>query len=436
MGRLETLLPYTSLQFNKLTLFYPITRLAGRALNFTIMAPKTLLPIAALATAALAQSSGGCSGQPTLKSGIQNIDGRQYTLKIPDNYDSSNPYRLIFGFHWRGGSMGDVVNGNSVPKWYGLDALSEGSAIFVAPNGIDNGWANGGGSDIAFVDSIIKQVEADLCVDQSQRFATGFSYGGGMSYSIACSRAGEFRAVAPIAGGLISGCDGGNDPIAYLGIHGVSDNVLPIDMGKSLTETFVKTNGCQAKEIAQPSPGSGQKVRTDFEGCSNPVSFIAWDGGHVGAPAGDFAPQATWEFFTSLASSGASVSGGAPANSTAAAAPVSSQAPTTSEASTEEAPASGSAQAPAASSSAEASTGSAPASGSAEASDSNGCSVVYTDGSSASGNAQAAPTTGNAQNAPAGNAQAPPAGNSWGPPAGNPWGSWGKPGGQWKRFSA
>jgi poly(3-hydroxybutyrate) depolymerase len=390
------------------------------------MAPKTLLPIAALATAALAASSGGCNGQATLKSGVQTIDGRQYTLKIPDNYDSSNPYRLVFGFHWRGGSMNDVVNGNSVPKWYGLDTLSEGSAIFVAPNGIDNGWANGGGSDIAFVDAIIKQVEADLCVDQSQRFSTGFSYGGGMSYAIACARAGEFRAVAPIAGGLISGCDGGNDPIAYLGIHGVSDNVLPIDMGKSLTNTFVKTNGCQAKEIAQPAAGSGQKVRTDFEGCSEPVSFIAWDGGHVGAPAGDFAPQATWEFFTSLASSGASVSGGASANSTAAAAPVSSGAPTTSEASTE--------QEPATSASAEISTGEAPASGDAQASDANGCPVVYTDGASASGNAQTPPTTGNAQTAPAtGNSQAPPSGNPWGQPAGNPWG---QPGGQWKRFSA
>jgi poly(3-hydroxybutyrate) depolymerase len=393
------------------------------------MAPKTLLPIAAIATAALAQSSGGCSGQATLKSGIQNIDGREYTLKIPDNYDSSNPYRLVFGFHWLGGSMGDVVNGNSVPEWYGLDALSEGSAIFVAPNGIDNGWANQGGRDIAFVESIIEQVEADLCVDQTQRFATGFSYGGGMSYSIACSKAGDFRAVAPIAGGLISGCEGGKDPIAYLGIHGISDNVLPISGGIELANTFVENNGCQAKEVAQPSPGSGQNVRTDFEGCSQPVSFIAWDGGHVGAPAGGFAPQATWEFFTSLASSGASVSSGASSNSTAAAAPVSSGAPTTSEASTEEAPASGSAQAPAASTSAEASTGKAPASGSAQASAGNDCPVVYTEGGSDSGSAQA-PASGNAQ------AQAPPAGNAQAPPSGNPWGSWGQPGGQWKRFSA
>lgn len=393
------------------------------------MAPKILLPIAAIATAALAQSSGGCSGQATLKSGIQNIDGREYTLKIPENYDSSNPYRLVFGFHWLGGSMGDVVNGNSVPKWYGLDALSEDSAIFVAPNGIDNGWANQGGRDIAFVESIIEQVEADLCVDQTQRFATGFSYGGGMSYSVACSKAGDFRAVAPIAGGLISGCEGGKDPIAYLGIHGISDNVLPISGGIELANTFVENNGCQAKEVAQPSPGSGQNVRTDFEGCSQPVSFIAWDGGHVGAPAGGFAPQATWEFFTSLAGSGASVSGGASSNSTAAAAPVSSGAPTTSEASTEEAPASGSAQAPAASTSAEASTGEDPASGSAQASAGNDCPVVYTEGGSDSGSAQA-PAAGNAQ------AQAPPAGNSQAPPSGNPWGSWGQPGGQWKRFSA
>lgn len=371
------------------------------------MAPKTLLPIAAIATAALAQSSGGCSGQATLTSGIQTIDGREYTLKIPDNYDSSNPYRLVFGFHWLGGSMGDVVNGNSVPAWYGLDALSEGSAIFVAPNGIDNGWANQGGSDIAFVDSIIEQVEADLCVDQTQRFATGFSYGGGMSYSIACSRAGEFRAVAPIAGGLISGCDGGSDPIAYLGIHGISDNVLPISGGIDLANTFVENNGCQAKEIAQPAPGSGQNVRTDFEGCSEPVSFIAWDGGHVGAPAGDFAPQATWEFFTSLGSSAATVSGGTSSNSTAAAAPVASQAPATSaaaEATTGEAPASSEAS----------SSGQAPTSGDAQASAPNACPEASTGEAPTSSNAQA------------------PAANPWEAPAG----SWGQPGGQWKRFSA
>lgn len=303
--------------------------------------------------------------------------------------------------------MNDVVNGNSVAPWYGLDTLSEGSAIFVAPNGLDAGWANTGGQDITFVDSIIEQVEADLCVDQSQRFATGFSYGAGMSYSIACSRAGDFRAVAPIAGGLISGCEGGNDPIAYLGIHGVSDNVLPISGGIELAQKFVTNNGCQAKEIEQVAPGSGQSARTDFEGCSQPVSFISWDGGHSGAPFGTsnpLAPEATWDFFSKLTSTGgASV---ASSNSTGTASPTGSS----------EVAASG---APVAS-------GAAGASG----------APVASQAPAASAPASGAPATG----APAtGGSQAPPSGNPWGQPAGgNPW--WGQgqgqANGQWKPWTA
>lgn len=247
--------------------------------------------------------------------------------------------------------MDDVVNGNSVAPWYGLEALADGTAIFVAPNGINNGWANEGGADIAFVDSIIEQIESDLCVDQSSRFATGFSYGGGMSYSIACSRAGDFRAVAPMAAGLISGCDGGSDPIAYLGIHGISDDVLPISGGIELAKTFVENNGCQAQEVGQPAPGSGESVRTDFEGCSEPVSFIAWDGGHVGAPFGadnPLAPEATWEFFNSLSGQAASISTGAGAgsNSTASAAPAAGSSESASDDSTGEAPTSEDSQTP------------------------------------------------------------------------------------------
>lgn len=36
---------------------------------------------------------------------------------------------------------------------------------------------------------MIRLIEGDLCVNTAQRFATGFSWGGGMSYALACSRA-------------------------------------------------------------------------------------------------------------------------------------------------------------------------------------------------------------------------------------------------------
>lgn len=146
--------------------------------------------LAATAGLAAAQSA-GC-GQDPLQSGVQtvNVNGqnREYTLKVPDNYDPSNPHRLVFGFHWLNGNMQNVVDGG----YYGLEQLAQGSAIFVAPNGIDAGWANTGGRDIAFVDAILETVLGGLCVDESQIFATGFSFGGAMSYSVACSRPGEF----------------------------------------------------------------------------------------------------------------------------------------------------------------------------------------------------------------------------------------------------
>ncbi|KAJ5861167.1 uncharacterized protein N7529_008477 [Penicillium soppii] len=247
-----------------------------------------------------AASSSGCGKTPALANGVHKINGREYILKVPDNYDSNKPHHLVFALHWRGGNMYSVVNGDSIQPWYGLESRAQGSAILVAPNGKNAGWANNNGEDVALIDAIIKEVESGLCVDPSSRFATGFSWGGGMSYALACSRAKEFKAVSVLSGGVISGCEGGNDPIAYLGIHGISDSVLPFDGGVNLANKFVGNNKCQPATISKPWPGSGSSVRTDFRGCSKPVSFIAYDGGHVGAPLGvqsSLAPDATWKFF-------------------------------------------------------------------------------------------------------------------------------------------
>jgi len=57
---------------------------------------------------------------------------------------------------------------NVAPGFYGLCALADESAIFVAPNGINAGWANNAGSDLTFVDQILEQVQNSLCVDTTQ----------------------------------------------------------------------------------------------------------------------------------------------------------------------------------------------------------------------------------------------------------------------------
>ncbi|MEU4817228.1 hypothetical protein AB0G03_16380 [Micromonospora aurantiaca] len=210
-----------------------------------------------------AAATAGCGKAPTLASGTHTVTSsgknRTFILRVPDGYDVNRQYRLVVGFHWRGGTATDVATGQTVQRdvwsYYGLQRLANNSTIFVAPQGLNNGWANAGGEDITFVDDILRRVDAGLCVDTSQRFALGFSYGGAMSYAVACARPTVFRAVAVYAGGQLSGCSGGTQPIAYFAAHGIRDGVLGIAGGRTMRDRFVRNNGCATQNPPRAGPG-------------------------------------------------------------------------------------------------------------------------------------------------------------------------------------
>lgn len=148
----------------------------------------SLLALAAAAPTVLAKSA-GCGKATTLSSGTKSITvngkNRQYVLQMPSGYNPDTAYKLVFGFHWLNGNMNNVA-----PGYYGLRDLAKETAIFVAPNGINSGWGNSGGEDITFTDQLVDLIKTGACVDEDNIFATGFSYGGAMSFSVACSRPG------------------------------------------------------------------------------------------------------------------------------------------------------------------------------------------------------------------------------------------------------
>ncbi|MEV6625082.1 RICIN domain-containing protein [Amycolatopsis sp. NPDC051106] len=266
-------------------------------------------------TAQAATPSAGCGKSPTLTSGKRTIQSngksRSFILKIPDTYDTSTPHRLAFGFHWLGGTAEQVASGGSdgyAWAYYGMQSQSGNSTIFVAPQGLNNGWGNSGGEDVTFTDDLVRLIENDLCVDTTQLFSVGFSYGGAMSYALACARANVFRAVAAIAApGAISGCSGGTQPIAYMGIHGVSDN---IGAGRGLRDTFVRNNGCTPQNAPEPAAGSKTHYLTTYSGCRTgyPVVWAPFDGGHQQGPvdgctgcesgARSWTKTEIWKFFS------------------------------------------------------------------------------------------------------------------------------------------
>ena len=150
-------------------------------LSFSVVA----IYLAAILPGVLSKSAGCGKSPPASGTKSMSVNGktRQYVLQVPANYNPNTAYKLIFGYHWRDGNMNNVA-----PGYYGLRDLAKETAIFVAPNGLNAGWANNGGEDVAFTDLMIKTIEDQLCVDETQRFATGWSYGGAMSFSLACSR--------------------------------------------------------------------------------------------------------------------------------------------------------------------------------------------------------------------------------------------------------
>ena len=272
-----------------------------------------------------AVASAGCGRTPTLKnSPTTTINynmitssgmNRRYIIRYPSTYDNTHPYRLILAYHWNTGSAAQVFDCTqesircytTQSPFYGLWNLSDNSTIFIAPDGLNAGWANTNGQDVTLTDDILKQVEDDLCIDKSRVFANGFSYGAAMSFALACARPNVFRAVGIYSGGQLSGCSGGTMPMAYYATHGLDDNTLKIAGGRTMRDKFVINDGCMAMNPPEPAEGSGTHICTSYAGCSagHPVRWCAFAGsnGHDPSPKDPnqsmtWNPAEAWKFFT------------------------------------------------------------------------------------------------------------------------------------------
>jgi poly(3-hydroxybutyrate) depolymerase len=261
--------------------------------------------------------SAGCGKAPGITSGNKTImvggQNREYTIRIPDNYDNNKPYRLIFGMHYIGANAAAVdVGSNILYPYYGIKALdTEKSAIYIAPTALNGRWT--AQADLPFVDAMVAAAKAGLCIDTTRIFSLGFSYGAIFSYTLACERGDVFRAVAPIAGAPILGCEDGSKPVAYLGISGMQDGTCTPAMGRDCRDTFVEANGCNDPgNVPDWTSADGQShVCYSYEGCEpgKPVRWCTGNFQHIAAHCDQCSPgqddpvrtwfdDEIWTFFT------------------------------------------------------------------------------------------------------------------------------------------
>jgi len=220
---------------------------------------------------------------------------RDYWVSVPASYSKNHPYPLIVGLHWRGGQATDVYNGGSWASgkaFYGLKDLYGDTAIFVAPDGLDNGWANTNNRDIHFIQAVVDKLQQGACVDKAHIYATGFSFGGMMSNAIGCEMGNTFRAVAPMSSSLWSGCTDSSNKVAAILFHSKIDAVVDYKYGEEARDKQLAKNSCTT---ATRSIGSNGCV--EYQGCQSkyPVVWCGYnDGGHWPPP---FAAQEIKTFF-------------------------------------------------------------------------------------------------------------------------------------------
>jgi poly(3-hydroxybutyrate) depolymerase len=255
------------------------------------------------------EKSAGCGKAKTLQNGTIDITfggaSRKYILRVPDGYDNNHPYRLVFAFAESGASATSVASRN----YFTLATLDSKSTIFVAPDAA-NGMGSWSKSDVELTDAILAELEADLCIDKTRIFATGFSFGGAMCIALACTRADVFRGVAFFSGADLTGsCTGTlTKPIAYYASQASGDSSgtpMP-SSGRVKQAEFAAVNGCMPEPSATTFPAAGQPHKcTDYKGCSpgHPTKYCVFEGAHGWEPSDPGqtmswnAPEA-WKFIT------------------------------------------------------------------------------------------------------------------------------------------
>jgi polyhydroxybutyrate depolymerase len=243
----------------------------------------------------------GCSAHtpapPPFKAGIHALvmkGGRLVTVHVPAHLTGPAPLVLV---------LHEYPGNGALAMGYGFDPLVDADGfVAVYPDGLDGSWNAGGccgdavdnnTNDVAFLTSVVKQVEARTQINPKRVYVTGFSNGAMMAYRLGCE-SNLFAAIAPIAGDVESGC---NHPAAasVLHVHGLADSAVPFESASDAP--WRKSDNCGPPNVTQTGD-----VHRSITACAHDrsVEVVTIDGMDHEIPwaaARGFGAPQIWAFF-------------------------------------------------------------------------------------------------------------------------------------------
>jgi poly(3-hydroxybutyrate) depolymerase len=250
---------------------------------------------------------------------------RNYFMRLPTSYNSAKPYPVTIGMSGCGGTETVGSEGGYAPLGF---APGETQAIQIALSYVlssaastdcggavfDDGFVNS--PDPAYLESLVKDVEAKYCVDRSRLFLSGYSSGAFEAVTLGCTDSDILRGYGIQIGGgnRLTRPPCKKNPIAAMYVVGLQDTENPIgplsaplhdSLGSAPARDEVLTrNGCIGNGMAPWDANYPMCVK--YTGCPDkyPVVWCAITSGHLPAmndPAvGKYRYEGLWKFWSTL----------------------------------------------------------------------------------------------------------------------------------------
>ena len=230
---------------------------------------------------------------------------RPVIIQTSANIKTDVDYPIVFALHGKGGKNTSWVNQ--------LKSFTDsGEFVGIYPQGHLDSWNLGTepskADDVAFINSIIKELENYNNLNMNKIYAIGTSNGSGMVNKLGIHTS-HFKAIAPVVSQLMESMpiQDNTKPLSIFQINGAKDSTIPIDGGIAFGHNFLdalKSAELWAINFECALPPQ-KKINNDktiytFNGCNDnkEIKYIRVEnGGHNLRPTYPNMFSDIWNFF-------------------------------------------------------------------------------------------------------------------------------------------
>ena len=192
-----------------------------------------------------------------------------YRLILPENYDESKEYPLLFFFH----GAGERGNDNELQFFHCVQYLADNmpETIIVAPQcpvnhqWVDTPWANGAYSidtvpesnEMKAVMELLEELKENYSIDTDRMYVSGISMGGFGTWDAIMRHNDVFAAaIAVCGGGDPSQAENLVDVPLYV-FHGDADDAVPVSGSRDTVQAIKDAGGTKVEYVEYKGAGHG-----------------------------------------------------------------------------------------------------------------------------------------------------------------------------------